>query len=47
MVLSIRIYTFPFSSRDESEAESSKVEFDVVSNRLPFSLSETPIFLSS
>ena len=37
----------PFSSADESEAESSSVEFDVVSNWLPLSLSELPTVLSS
>ena len=40
-------YTLPFSSIDESEAESSNVEFEMVSDWLPFSLSEIPDAFSS
>ena len=44
---SSHIYIFPFSSIDDSEAESSIVEFEIVSDWLPLSLSEVPDGLSS
>lgn len=44
---SSNIYIFPFSSMDDSEAESSIVEFEIVSDWLPLSLSEVPDGLSS
>lgn len=41
------IHLVPFSSIDDSEAVSSIVEFEIVSDWLPFSLSEAPDGLSS